>query len=347
MRWGGGLWGQRRQLVPWISLLVLLTRAHVAWAEEPSRADALAAEALSLTEANKWEEACSKYEESLKLAASYSVEYSLAACYEHIRKLGTAIDHYRHVAEAPASGPAGASGPDKASLSESARERVEALAPLVPKLKIVLPQGMTARAHEVIAILDGRRLKPEEISTESPIDAGDHSIEVTLPGKKPWQDTFRVTIGTYPVEVPAEGGPDASPTQQGPIPLGRTEASTAFRVAGGITAGVGVAGIVVGSIFGLKASSKRDDAQAICQDSDPKLCHASEGLDVWRDARSAGTISTISFVAGGALIATGAVLWIVAPQVRVRSGASHSTSIAVRLVPELGKTSSLQLQGVF
>jgi len=76
--------------------------------------------------------------------------------------------------------------------------------------------------------------------------------------------------------------------------------------------GVGVAGLAVGTIFGLQSMSKHDDAAAKC----PGACSDQAGVDLWNDARSAGNISTIGFVVGGVGLATGAVLWLTAKPTR-------------------------------
>jgi len=71
-----------------------------------------------------------------------------------------------------------------------------------------------------------------------------------------------------------------------------------------------VVGVVVGSVFGLKASSDWDDAQADCTPY-PKC--GPKGAQLGEDASDAATISTIAFVVGGAAIAGGVILWLTAP----------------------------------
>lgn len=302
----------------------------VAFAADP-KAEALAREAYALAEANRWKESCPKYAESLKLEPSYGVEYSLAECYEKMGKLGSALTHYRHVEEAPKAA-------NKQALSLKAHERIAAIEPQVPKVKVVLPSGTTPR--DVVVKIDGNRIAPEQFA-EMPIDSGEHNVEVSSSqgGKKTWTDTIHVQIGTYPIEVPEltsaeEPKPAANLTT---VPLGQSRANPTYRVVGGVAAGLGVAGVVVGSIFGLSARSKRDDAREICRANDPKQCHNEAGLDVWRDASTAGTISTIGFIVGPALIATGVVLWVIAPSTPVLTGS----------VDPNGRGGTIGLRGVF
>jgi len=308
----------------------------VAAAANPNpKAEALAKEGLALAEANKHAEACPKYAESVKLEPNYSIQYSLAECYEKIGKLGSALYNYRRVEEAPKAA-------NKQALSMKAHERIAQIEAQVPKVKIVLPAGVTPK--DVVVKIDGNRV-PTESFSEMPIDSGEHNVEVTQAGKKPWTDTIHIQIGTYPIEVPDLGTAAAKAEEDKPaitttMPLGQSRSSPTYRIAGGVAVGLGVAGVVVGSIFGLSAKSKRDDAIGLCKSDDPKQCHDQAGLDVWRDASSAGTISTIGFLAGSALIATGVVLWVIAPSTPVRSGVTGG-------IDPNGRGGSIGFRGVF
>jgi serine/threonine-protein kinase len=75
---------------------------------------------------------------------------------------------------------------------------------------------------------------------------------------------------------------------------------------------VGVAGLGVGSAFGLVAMSKRDEAQGVCPHA---LCSDSAGSSKWSDAKSAGNVATVAFIVGGVGAAAGVVLWLTAPSV--------------------------------
>jgi hypothetical protein len=79
-----------------------------------------------------------------------------------------------------------------------------------------------------------------------------------------------------------------------------------------VIGGVGILGIGAGAIFGVQASSKWSDAKSKCSDY-PYGC-TPEAQDMQSSAKSAGTISTVGFIAGGALLATGLVLYFTAPK---------------------------------
>lgn len=79
-----------------------------------------------------------------------------------------------------------------------------------------------------------------------------------------------------------------------------------LRWAGVAVGVVGLAGVGIGSGFGLAAMSKANVAKGAC---DGNACASQEGVDAAKTARSQAMFSTIGFVAGGALLATGAVLF--------------------------------------
>jgi len=78
-----------------------------------------------------------------------------------------------------------------------------------------------------------------------------------------------------------------------------------------VTAGVGVVGLGVGTAFGLVAKSKNDASNSSgCNGNN---C-TSQAAATRRDALSAANVSTVAFVAGGVLAASGVVLWLAAPK---------------------------------
>jgi hypothetical protein len=97
-----------------------------------------------------------------------------------------------------------------------------------------------------------------------------------------------------------------------------------------VAAGVGVAGVAVGSIAGVIAIGKHSDADRQCpKDTYHGQCPTQEGADSWNAARSAGNVSTIGFVIGAAGLAGAVVLWIAAPKASVAAGVGPS-SLVVR-----------------
>jgi hypothetical protein len=108
--------------------------------------------------------------------------------------------------------------------------------------------------------------------------------------------------------------------------------------------GVGVVGLVVGTVFGLKAKSKQHDSEAYCHGDNNTLC-SQPGLDLLDQGHCAATISNVSFALGGAALIGGAVLFLTAPS---SGGAAPATGSSVRVQPEVGMgNAGLVLRGKF
>ncbi len=150
------------------------------------------------------------------------------------------------------------------------------------------------------------------------VDGGTHTIEASAPGKKPWSSQVVVASSSdaKTVAVPAlEDGPQPLETAQPSVAPAAPDVHTNggnVRVAGFVVGGVGVAGIVAGSIFGAMAGSKASAAKRECVPV--SNCQANTNPAAGSDMNTAGTfadVSTVAFVAGGALVATGVVLYLV------------------------------------
>jgi tetratricopeptide (TPR) repeat protein len=110
--------------------------------------------------------------------------------------------------------------------------------------------------------------------------------------------------------------PELATTQGGGV-------STA-QVFGIVVGSVGLAGIGVGTGFGLAARADTDIAHEAC---DGNACVTLRGVDAAKDAKRAATVSTVAFIAGGALLVGGAALLIFGPSESERDVAG------VRVVP--------------
>jgi hypothetical protein len=134
--------------------------------------------------------------------------------------------------------------------------------------------------------------------------------------------------------------PTANPAGQPDTPPDNATSSGAgpWRTVGWITAGVGVVGLGLGTVFGVMAMSDKNAAN--CDASN--ACQASS-LD---SANSAATVSTVGFIAGGVLLAGGVALVLFAPKGDTSSPPAASTSL--RLSPMVGgRDGGLLLRGAW
>jgi len=164
--------------------------------------------------------------------------------------------------------------------------------------------------------IDGSVLAEHLEGTALSIDPGEHTFTFARAGDPPVQKVFviregekdrreRVVLG--PVAIAAAPAAVPAVVAQAPVaPAPAPSYWTGRRIGAVVLAAAGVAGIGVGAGFGLAAMSRHDDAEKVC----PHACADQHGVDLWNSARSAGTISTVAFIAGGVALAGGAVLWL-------------------------------------
>jgi hypothetical protein len=106
---------------------------------------------------------------------------------------------------------------------------------------------------------------------------------------------------------------------------------------GYIAIGLGGAGLVVGTVTGILAINRRQELDDIpCVRTAPGVCFASDepatvsaAFAAQDDLRTFSTAATISFIAGGALAATGLILLATAPD-------DPSPGAALTIHPYLG-----------
>jgi hypothetical protein len=280
-------------------------------------AEALFNQGRDLMTAGKFAEACPKFEASQQLDPGLGTMLNLAECYEKTGRTASAWAEYREAI--PLARAAGSK-----ARQDLATERAQALQERLSTLTIRAMSGEDTNVHLEVR-RDGVALQEAELGSPIPVDPGEHVIEAVAPGKQPWSSKIQVggDAAKVSVEIPAlqaNGSPTTSATPavttttgpNGAPPADKPSSGSAMRTTGLVFGGVGVVGLGLGTFFGLQASSKWSDAKGKCTDY-PYGCGA-DGQDLQSSARSAATISTVMFVAGGALLATGAVLYFTAPK---------------------------------
>lgn len=280
-------------------------------------AEALFNQGRELMTAGKLADACPKFEASQQLDPGLGTMLNLAECYEKSGRTASAWAEYREAI------PLARAAGSKARL-DLATERAQALQERLSTLTIRAMSGDDEGVHLEVR-RDGVALQEAELGSPIPVDPGEHTIEAVAPGKQPWSSKVQVAgdAAKVSVEIPklqAAGEPAAATgssaaavttTPESSPPAYDRPSGTAQRTTGLVFGGVGIVGLGLGTFFGLQASSKWSDAKDKCTDY-PYGC-ATDAADLRSSAHSSATVSTVAFVAGGALLATGVVLYLTAP----------------------------------
>lgn len=288
-----------------IALLLLSTSA---FAQDTSRAQALFEEGRRLMKDGHYAEACPKLAASQRLDPGAGTLMNLATCYEKNNQLASAWAVFKEAASSSRA----SNHPD---WETAARGRADALEPDLPRLTVVVPKE--ARADGLVVERDGSPLDPAEWGAPIPIDAGNHVITAKAPSRKPWSAQVAIagpkSVASIFVGVLENADAPPAPTV-GPRPAGGDADANdgkTQRLLGVIAGGAGVLALGGGAFFGLKASSTRDDALSNCN---PQHQCTARGIELGEDSSSQATISTVFFIAGGVLLASGVVLYLTAPR---------------------------------
>jgi hypothetical protein len=298
-----------RSPAPIAAFVIALAVARPAAANDPAAAQVLFDQGRKLMAAERWSEACPKLEESQRLDPAGGTLLHLALCREREGKIATAWAIYQDaLAQAKRDG-----RKDRAKI---AQERIDALGPRLPRLRVAVARPNRA-VRGFTVTRDDAAVGPAQWNDAIPIDPGPHRIKAQADGRKAWSTDVDVPAGAreISVEVPELEVDPRAVEKPGPAAPTRIEEATrgdGQRTLAIATGAVGIVGLGLGTVFGIVSKTKHDEADRECQPPDRKLCTAA-GVDAGNAAQSAGTTATVAFVVGAVLVAGGAALYFTAP----------------------------------
>jgi serine/threonine-protein kinase len=298
---------------------------------QAARAEALFAEGRKLMAAKDYEHACPRFAESQALDPAPGTMLNLASCYERAGKTASAWGAYKAAQE----------------LAQNARQKQRAAAAatkaaeLEPKVgHITVWIAPESRIPSLEVQCDGETLRPAEWGIPLPYDPGPHEFAVAAPGHRKWTSRVEVpgegqnvdvTVPSLEADTPAR----AVATGPAPPPLSSTASTqtsalgdaqetpssspgAAQRVAGLVIAGVGIAGIGFGVYAYVHASGKLQDAKTQCPGlATDTQCATTQEYQNAQPLRSSAVtwenVSIASYIAGGALVAGGLIVFLTAP----------------------------------
>lgn len=279
----------------------------------------------SLIEKRDFAAAADRFTRAESLFHAPTITLGLARARVGLGKLVAAQEAYNRVLNTNLSAD---SAPAFHKAVADARKELEALTPRIPSVVIEVKGG---NAPNVTA--DNVRVPPAALGVRRLMDPGEHVIRAAAPGfavsevrvtlaegksevvrieLKPDASSSGALPGAGPVSTPAAEGAPARATE-----AHRSSGSSA-KTFGFVGLGVGAAGLLVGGITGALVLSKHSTLVGECPGN---RCSATYAGDV-DSYRTMGTVSTVSFIGGGVLTATGLVLLLTAP-----SGSAATTAM--------------------
>src|ERR1044071_3669673 len=162
----------RYVLAPMMLVSLLAGSAQAQSSDSSALAEQLFNQARDLIKANKWAEACPKFEASLRYDPVLGTRLNLATCYEHIGKLASAWGLYRESIDA-------AKKAGDAKRGDYAAKQAAALEPRLPKLAISAPPN---KPPGFVVKRDGTPIDPGELGAALYLDPGTHEVVASATG---------------------------------------------------------------------------------------------------------------------------------------------------------------------
>ena len=250
-------------------------------------------------EQGNYQAACPTFAESYRLDAKVGTLLNLADCEEHVGQLAEALQHWQQALQL-------AIATNDRRIDE-ARARLAGLESRVPRLTIRLAPNVPASAT---ITRDGVSLGRPSLGVPLSLNPGDHVVEVRAAGHEPRRYAVAVAEGeTKELNVSAgralSGGPvrpNAPATPADREPPAAPDNTLAY-----VLGGIGVAGVVVGSVTGAMLMSKNRTIDEQCNASNE--CSPA-GLEAVDQAKGLLPISNVAWIVGVVGLGAGTVLLV-------------------------------------
>ncbi len=301
--------------------LVVLGASRPAQAGDPAAARELLKRGYLLAQEGRCDQAVSLYDESVRLDPKAITLINYADCEEKLARLGSALGHWVDArARAKVEG--------NVAVEEEAERRANLLEPRLARLTILAPADAPAGTT---VERDGVTVGAVSYGIATPVDPGSHTLVVKAPGREDETVTVALAEGEARRVQLALGRPGRPSSVRATSAAARGRTSPLVWVG----FGVGAAGLAVGSVTGLMAIGRANDAERACPSGN---CPDVASLDKVEEGRALGTVSTIAFVAGGAGIAFGAAMLLFGGE----AAKKESATVRIRVAP-----SGVALGGTF
>lgn len=285
-----------------LALGLLPALAH---AESADEAEALRHYQLGLANVQRraFGEAIAEFNQAYDIGHDFAVLYDIAQAYLAIDEPARALQMFeRYLAEG------GQYVPDarrKEVEGEIAKQR-ERVAKVVIRTQF---QGAVVK-------VDGVEVGKTPLAEDLVLNAGVHVVAAAAEGHRPWEMRLELAGGdrrNLEVALEPEGTPaDASSVAQGAL-AGQTgqragtpaaEPGKTRRMVAYVVGGVGLGALAVGSVFGVRALTKRRDSDAEC----PSGQCSQAGVDLNNQAKTAARVADVTIGVG--LVAVGVATYL-------------------------------------
>jgi hypothetical protein len=195
---------------------------------------------------------------------------------------------------------------------------------------------------DVRVSIDGQLLTAHLDGTATMVDPGTHDVTFEAAGQPPVTRRLlihegekgrreQLTLGRPGVASTSGAPPSAGAATSGELPATPpVQASSGLgtqRVVAIAAGGAGVVGVGVGVVFGLMASSAWNSAKSACGASTSQCADVTSASSYRSTTLTDGTVSTVALIAGGVLLAGGAVLFLTGGQGEAGAGVAFAPTV--------------------
>ncbi len=291
---------------PWLAVCALsllgdLGMAHASDAGENAEAARLFEEAKLAMDQGNFARACPLLARSQALDPQVGTMLNLAWCYEHVGKTASAWSMWLDAAVRAAS---------QAELDRErfARARASLLEPRLLRVTVSVREQPGADGLRVQ--LDGVPLPKAQWGVPVPLDPGEHAVEASAAGKRPWGIAVDVSSEHVPaVTIPVLA---ADPVRDPWPPAPAGSGISPWRIAAAAEAGAALAAAGTGALFSVMAKKNYDDSRPFCA-VNGNNCDDQGRADRSR-AFSDANVATVALGVSGCALLGAAVVWFSAPR---------------------------------
>lgn len=195
----------------------------------------------------------------------------------------------------------------------------------LPTVVVTARSGSGVDLFDVKVSVDGKLLASKLDGQAVPMNAGPHTFHFEGADGTSRDQQVMIREGEKNQAVTVVLGAAAAPKPASTGGTGGTESTGAssgpWRTVGWVLGGVGVAGLGMGTVFGLVAMNDKNGAHCGADN----LCDPGTSSGI----KSAAVLSDVGWIMGGVLLASGAAMVLLLP------GASHEPAAQVRVAPVL------------
>jgi len=191
------------------------------------------------------------------------------------------------------------------------KDCAEVLADVVRRIPSIVLRVKGPQGEDVVdasVSIDGQTVASRLDGQPITLDPGLHDVRVQVASGPDIEKKIVAVQGEHERLVALDvGAPQPEPTQEG------TSRGTGQRIAGVVIGVVGIAGVVIGTVYGLNTIDDKNTQVTDCA-SNAQCTNPAGAAAAHSDAQTAGAISTVAFIAGGIAAAAGVVVFFTAPK---------------------------------